>query len=103
MPTSNSMPYNNLYAYVTYPFQANILHLDIKSENVLLDQDQVCVLIDFGASGVIDPKKRYYDIHDIGTAGHRSPEIITNQRPTIVSRLINLHYEKTISSKPFSN
>jgi serine/threonine protein kinase len=65
-------------------FSYNIMHRDLKPDNIMIDNKDNIYLIDFGLASEIIKKKPKYDIQ---TIYYRSPEVITKQ---IVSKEIDL-------------
>ncbi|KAI8928973.1 kinase-like domain-containing protein [Entophlyctis helioformis] len=57
---------------VAYCHKSNVVHLDIKSDNFMVGNDDQIRLIDFGFSEAIDPNKQFH-MH-IGTPEYMSPE-----------------------------
>lgn len=55
----------------------NVLHRDIKLDNMLLDSDGAVKICDFGVSKIIDKNKTIND--QCGTPAYIAPEIITNE------------------------
>lgn len=55
----------------------NILHRDIKLDNILMGEDYEAKIVDFGISKVIDPKKIMFK--QCGTPAYLAPEIILNR------------------------
>ncbi len=49
--------------------EKNVIHRDIKPDNIMLDKDQNAILIDFGLAGFNNGKTR------LGTPGYMAPEI----------------------------
>lgn len=56
----------------------NIVHIDIKPENVFLDENNNVLLGDFGLSGVFKPKSRTF-FPKAGTIHYAAPETIIGQ------------------------
>ncbi|KAF0466654.1 Pkinase-domain-containing protein [Gigaspora margarita] len=64
-----------------YLHDQNILHRDIKSDNILVDEDGCCKISDFGISKRSDHKLAYDNISNIslqGTIFWMAPEVFTN-------------------------
>ncbi len=55
----------------------NVLHRDIKLDNILLDSDRGVKICDFGVSKIIDKHKKIND--QCGTPAYIAPEIITKE------------------------
>ena len=55
----------------------NVLHRDIKLDNMLLDDDGAVKICDFGISTIIDKNKIIED--QCGTPAYLAPEIISNE------------------------
>ncbi|KAG6381212.1 kinase-like protein [Boletus reticuloceps] len=64
-------------AHTTSVQQICIVHRDVKDENVVLGPDGLCVLIDFGSSGLI--KNTGWDTFS-GTLDYAGPEILRGER-----------------------
>ncbi|XP_076832536.1 proto-oncogene serine/threonine-protein kinase mos [Brachyhypopomus gauderio] len=62
----------------------SVVHLDLKPANVLLSEDGVCKLADFGCSVKIEPQHdRTIHLNEIGgTYTHRAPELLKGEKVT---------------------
>lgn len=70
------------YTYQTaqaldYMHQKNIIHADVKLNNLLLTSNKIVKLCDFGVSQVL--KSAYFQRNKVGTPLFVSPEVLTNQ------------------------
>ncbi|VDP06938.1 unnamed protein product [Soboliphyme baturini] len=63
---------------VAYLHELNILHRDIKDENILINHKFHCKLIDFGAATFFDPDK--LSTRFCGTLEYCSPEILSGHK-----------------------
>lgn len=61
----------------------NIVHADIKLENIIINDKHEIKLIDFGLSKVIHTGKYLPIKHNIGTIGYVSPEVMINNYITM--------------------
>lgn len=59
-----------------------VLHRDIKSANVLLDNDFSTKLGDFGIAKLVDPQLRSQTTRVVGTMGYMAPEYVGDGRAT---------------------
>lgn len=59
---------------LVYLHENNIMYRDMKPENILLDKDGNCCLVDFGISKVINPKTSTHSY--VGTPDYVAPEIL---------------------------
>lgn len=78
LPLISSITHQLLSALVYLHSKRSILHLDIKSDNILLQVDGQVKLTDFG-SAVMNAPNAYNMIHDkriIGTSFYMAPEMI---------------------------
>jgi len=57
----------------------NMVHRDIKQDNILLTDDNRAMLIDFSHSNTLDKYTRQYD-HNICTYTHRPPEVFNYRK-----------------------
>ena len=62
---------------VRYCHKKHIIHRDIKLDNVLLDDDDVCKLCDFGVSRTLSPHKIIQE--QCGTPAYLAPEIVQDE------------------------
>lgn len=79
----------------------NIIHRDIKSDNILLDESKVIKLGDFGVSWIFEESAKTY----IGTPYYLSPEIIYGKRYTTKTDVWSLGvllYEMMTDRMPFN-
>lgn len=67
-------------AYLHHDCRSRILHLDIKPENILLDENYRALLSDFGLSKLIGKKDENQAVSTIrGTRGYMAPEWLLEQ------------------------
>ena len=76
-----------LVAAITYLHWNNVLHLDIKPANVLVDTSHHCKVIDFGCS---QPRSKPTLSACQGTHAYRAPELFKGQLPTTKSDVYSL-------------
>ena len=60
---------------IGYLHAKNIVHRDIKLENILLDNLGDIKICDFGVSEILDPKTKKLD-YCCGTPAYMAPEVI---------------------------
>lgn len=76
----NEIEAKGIFRQITYGLAhihcRNIIHRDIKLDNILLDGEGGVKICDFGVSKIIDPEKIIYD--QCGTPAYIAPEILNN-------------------------
>lgn len=60
---------------INYMHQKNIVHRDIKDENVVIDENYNVKLVDFGSASIIPTRKEKYFTKFNGTTHFASPEV----------------------------
>lgn len=77
MPSSDAFRYfKQLLNGVEYLHSQNIAHRDLKPENLLLSEDDVIKISDFGTATVFMAKGKYYQSNTMcGTFPYMAPEV----------------------------
>ncbi|KAI8805560.1 kinase-like domain-containing protein [Cladochytrium replicatum] len=83
----------------------NVVHRDIKDENIILDEDAQIQLIDFGSAAIHNPQRKFETFS--GTLDYAAPEVLTGHkydgRPQDVWALGVLLYTLIYKENPFYN
>lgn len=66
---------SQLVSAVGYLRCQNILHRDIKDENIVIAEDFTIKLVDFGSAAYLEPNKLFYTF--CGTIEYCSPEVLS--------------------------
>lgn len=97
--------FTQVVSAVAHLFSQNIVHRDIKQENILVDNDLNVKLIDFGSSAFIPSTKADYFCNLTGTLHTSAPEIINGERyqgpPQDIWSLGVLLYTLAFHRRPF--
>ncbi|KAL8187698.1 UNVERIFIED_CONTAM: hypothetical protein K2H54_054120 [Gekko kuhli] len=70
-----SFIFRQLVSAVCYLRSRNILHRDIKDENIIIAEDFTIKLVDFGSAAYLEPDKLFYTF--CGTIEYCSPEVLS--------------------------
>ena len=70
----------NIIEGLAYLNRNNIIHLDIKQQNILVDEFLNIKITDFSVSMKYDTKKPYIDLPMVGTCYYMSPEVLASKR-----------------------
>ncbi|KAF9896842.1 hypothetical protein BX616_006656 [Lobosporangium transversale] len=73
------MIFKQIVDCVYYLNSRGICHRDIKDENIVIDNDFVVKLIDFGSAVIIPPQGKVFD-RFYGTINYASPEILKGEK-----------------------
>jgi len=95
---------SQLFAGLTAIHQARIVHADLKSHNVLVDDVDIVTIIDFGlARTVVDEPAEVGLV--AGTPAYMAPEVIAGAYPTVAGDVYAagaIIYEMLTATTPFS-
>ncbi|XP_040423239.1 PAS domain-containing serine/threonine-protein kinase [Cygnus olor] len=69
--------FRQIVSAVGYLHCRNILHRDIKDENIVIAEDFTIKLVDFGSAAYLEPGKLFYTF--CGTIEYCSPEVLSGQ------------------------
>lgn len=69
-------------AYLHHDCIPRIIHRDIKSSNILLDEDMDARIADFGLATLINPQQSHVSTLVAGTFGYLAPEYVDTGRAT---------------------
>lgn len=75
--TPSSVCLFQLVSAVGYLHCRNILHRDIKDENIVIAEDFTIKLVDFGSAAYLEPGKLFYTF--CGTIEYCSPEVLSGK------------------------
>jgi len=78
---------NQLVLAVSYLHTNNVLHLDLKPANILINPQQQCKIIDFGCS---QPRAQPGHSACQGTIAYRAPELFKGELPTTKADIYSL-------------
>ncbi|UGQ11270.1 serine/threonine protein kinase [Yinghuangia sp. ASG 101] len=72
--------------------RGDIVHRDLKPENVMIREDGVCTLIDFGIAKPLGANVTNYTRNGstLGSKGYQAPEQLMNREPTTLSDIYSL-------------
>ena len=92
-----SMPYNQavdiaiqICAGVGYAHRANLIHCDMKSQNVLITPDNLVKVTDFGIARALSEASLHEDSQIWGTPQYFSPEQAAGKSPTTASDVYSI-------------
>jgi hypothetical protein len=79
-PELGAVVVQQLAAALAHAHQAGVVHRDLKPENVMLREDGVLKLMDFGIARVLDPAERMTQTGAlVGSPAYMAPEVIEGQ------------------------
>jgi serine/threonine-protein kinase len=93
-----------LFAGLAAIHDARIVHADLKSHNVMVDDVDIVTIIDFGLARTVEPTPETTGLV-AGTPAYMAPEVIAGAHPTVQSDVYSaaaILYEMMTGSTPFS-
>ncbi|KAF1323723.1 Mitogen-activated protein kinase kinase, partial [Globisporangium splendens] len=70
---------------LAYMHGLNVVHNDLKCDNVLVGMDGKAKLIDFGLSAIVGDSEIMVDMKNMGAVHWKSPEYLAGERPSFAS------------------
>ena len=92
-------------AALDYAHLNNLIHRDIKSSNIMLDEEGQATLMDFGIVRALEGTQFTTSLGHLGTPEYMAPEVLEGETPLAASDLYALGiviYELTTGQLPFT-